>query len=835
MSLPSPQLDDRDFQTLLDEARARIEAQCPEWTDLGPSDPGMALVEVFAHLTELTLFRLNRVPEKVHRRLLDLVGLHLTGATAARAVLRFRRKDPESADVLEIPLGTRVSAGARGPSFVTVVPAQLTNESSVDVVARHAEAAVLRLGEGNGHPGQRFSFEAEDALAWDRELPVVVGVERQEGDAEHTGVNRRRHGELVFDEHYEVRSFGGGLANVPGFVFERSSGQIVFPPDRAGPPRGREVRVWYWVGGGTAGNVGPDTLDTLTPKRPEFQVSNPRAARGGRAKEDLPSALRRAPLALAALDRAVTASDIEGLACAASREVNRALAITLAEQWRHAAPGTVEVVLVPNLPRQTSPGAITREAVMAAQNAHARTVVTEALEARRPLGSQLSVRWARYVTVTVQATVSPTPSASRRALKTALLRRLHGLVQPLQTPEGPAWPFGAPLRAADVWRVLLPEPGVDFVEAVSFEVDPCPRSVTSLAADPAQADTWFAGGRDGLFRTVDGGASWERLRPSPEGGKVSCLERSGARAGTLAMALEPADRSQSELLVSEDAGETWRTRAVLPRINDLAWVDLASGAVLLAATDEGLFRLDPDGLSSKVIVDGRADYVNDGVYAVTTATHARGEIRVAVSTKRRGVYLSTDARLQGFKEIGLDGEQVEALEMMQDGPRIFLYAGLAAVDAARKGEGCKMREVTSERVEADQWDPAPGTAGPGWRGGSVEGFAVLERNGRREVVAATSSAGVLTLANGTWSGKDLGSGLPLNKEDRLFRRIDALAIGHGQVFVAVDGEIYARSLTETDEGPPPFRNISLPRREVVHLPPGALFCSGDHEILWKSE
>jgi hypothetical protein len=49
MALPSPNLDDRTFAQLVEEARQRIIATCPEWSDLSVSDPGMALVEVFAY------------------------------------------------------------------------------------------------------------------------------------------------------------------------------------------------------------------------------------------------------------------------------------------------------------------------------------------------------------------------------------------------------------------------------------------------------------------------------------------------------------------------------------------------------------------------------------------------------------------------------------------------------------------------------------------------------------------------------------------------------------------------------------------------------------------
>ena len=88
--LPSVELDDRGFQDLVNEARLRIAQSCPEWTEHNVSDPGITLIELFAWMTEMVIYRLNRIPDKLHVALMDLVGIALEPATAARAELRFR-------------------------------------------------------------------------------------------------------------------------------------------------------------------------------------------------------------------------------------------------------------------------------------------------------------------------------------------------------------------------------------------------------------------------------------------------------------------------------------------------------------------------------------------------------------------------------------------------------------------------------------------------------------------------------------------------------------------------------------------------------------------------
>jgi Baseplate J-like protein len=61
MPLPLPNLDDRRYKDLVNEGLALIPTHAPEWTNHNPSDPGIALVELFAHLTEILVYRLNRV------------------------------------------------------------------------------------------------------------------------------------------------------------------------------------------------------------------------------------------------------------------------------------------------------------------------------------------------------------------------------------------------------------------------------------------------------------------------------------------------------------------------------------------------------------------------------------------------------------------------------------------------------------------------------------------------------------------------------------------------------------------------------------------------------
>jgi hypothetical protein len=74
MPLKLPNLDDRTYADLMEEARSLIPTYAPEWTNHNPSDPGITLVELFACLTEMLIYRLNRVADENRKKFLKLLN-----------------------------------------------------------------------------------------------------------------------------------------------------------------------------------------------------------------------------------------------------------------------------------------------------------------------------------------------------------------------------------------------------------------------------------------------------------------------------------------------------------------------------------------------------------------------------------------------------------------------------------------------------------------------------------------------------------------------------------------------------------------------------------------
>ncbi|MDA8116372.1 MAG: putative baseplate assembly protein [Actinomycetota bacterium] len=120
MALPSPNLDDRRFQDLVDEAKRMVQRRSGVWTDHNVSDPGVTLIETFAYMTDLLLYRLNRVPDKIYLKFLDLLGVQLFPPNAATSEVTFWLSAPQ-ADIMTIPRGTRTSTQRQSSSSQPIV------------------------------------------------------------------------------------------------------------------------------------------------------------------------------------------------------------------------------------------------------------------------------------------------------------------------------------------------------------------------------------------------------------------------------------------------------------------------------------------------------------------------------------------------------------------------------------------------------------------------------------------------------------------------------------------------------------------------------------------
>jgi len=117
--LPKANLDDREYQDLIEECLLRIPRYCPEWTNHNPSDPGITMIEMFAWLTHQMLLRFNQLPRRNYILFLELLGIRLEPPNPATTEVTFYLVSdlPES---YTIPVGIEV-ATERQPGLDPIV------------------------------------------------------------------------------------------------------------------------------------------------------------------------------------------------------------------------------------------------------------------------------------------------------------------------------------------------------------------------------------------------------------------------------------------------------------------------------------------------------------------------------------------------------------------------------------------------------------------------------------------------------------------------------------------------------------------------------------------
>jgi hypothetical protein len=856
MTIAVPNLDDRRFADLVREAREQIALNAPEWTDLSVHDPGMVLVEAFAHLTEVMLYRLNRLPERAYVEFLNLLGVARHPPAAAWTELCFTRTpggDP--ATPIAIPSGTRVAA-ARGadpqPVVFVVTAGELlpAGQNEVRVPAYHCAAVEGELlGHGTGVPGLVLRSYRAPLVTTAEAFDVLLGVEATTGELP-AGTTAREYGGATFEIWRRVDTFAGALPTDRVYRLNRESGTVIFAPaldlrsgDPAGAPEltalaavpaaGREVRLWYRLGGGPAGNVAANQLTTLRDPVPGVTANNPAPARGGRGLEDLESAMLRGPYEFYSQLRAVTARDFELLATSGSAAVSRARAFTRASTWSFARPGEVEVVLVPPVGPESRPGwRLPAQTLVDHQVPQALAATQRELDSRRALGTTVVTTWARYKSVSVRGRVVVRAEENPDAVRERIHDRLYQVISALPTPASPdGWAFGEPLRASNVYRLLeQSEPGVRYVDDVRFVVQEAPDArVRSVEVDNFQPDTWYAGCADTVFRSTNGGQGWEavghfpgeivrRVVPAPATPRPGVT----ARPGNVVAVTSTADDG-SVIYLSSSLGEAWTKLAEMePAVNDLDWIDRADAGALLMATDAGLYELSllPGSVPLQVLVEP-AD-ADRGFYAVCAFVSERGVPGVAVAAQAQyGVYLSLAAGASNsFANIGLSRVDTRTLAVQYDGPATLLWAGAGEADAKRPGQGAYRTRMFEATVRWEQLNAS-------WAGGTCWDLAFAGGS----AYAATQSAGVLRLdlssgAGPGWQAADVNSGLPLRDRTR-FAAIETVAAASSGTPILAGGASGVHRSTDSLSW---TASANRETQEVVTVPDTWLLCSGDHDI-----
>jgi predicted phage baseplate assembly protein len=157
MPLEAPILDNRTYADIVSQAKTLIPRYTPEWTNFNDSDPGMTLVQLFAWMTEMLIYRVNQVPDLNYIKFLQLLGIELEPARPATANLTFSLARPDLSYAI-VPKGTQVAAaGSSGQTVLFEIDESLVAiGSAIAGIQSYDGLSYTNVTSRNNSAGQWF-------------------------------------------------------------------------------------------------------------------------------------------------------------------------------------------------------------------------------------------------------------------------------------------------------------------------------------------------------------------------------------------------------------------------------------------------------------------------------------------------------------------------------------------------------------------------------------------------------------------------------------------------------------------------------------------------------
>lgn len=303
---------DKDRASLAARLHALISSVFPTWTSDEVADFGEMLLELFSFIGGVLTFyqdgqaRESKLITATQRKniiaLAKQLGYTPRGATAAQAQILVTLP-AVPVDTLTIPAGTRIpTADITTPIYFrllsdAVIPA-LTNPPQVTVTAENSDTQTDTF-TSNGLPDQSFELSRSPFVDQSSVVTAANGSYTLV-DNFLDSVGTDRHYVIVVDQNdVATITFGDGV-----------NGAIPSSP----------IDVQYSYGGGSAGNVDPNTITRLSGSFPSHDsggnllvpsVTNPAKAEGGAPRESNAQIKDNAPAQLRAETRCVAREDFE--------------------------------------------------------------------------------------------------------------------------------------------------------------------------------------------------------------------------------------------------------------------------------------------------------------------------------------------------------------------------------------------------------------------------------------------------------------------------------------------------------------------------------------------
>lgn len=810
-----PLIDGRDFKSLRDEAIEIIKQKCPSWSDLTASDPGIVLLEAFAYLTDVMLYRLNQLPRNVYIEILQLFGVQRIPASTSEVEVEFSITEALE-NSLVIPKHTKVGVeGREDLQFITlndaeIIPGDLKTEVRV-YNCRYIDGEIV--GYGDSKSGNRYQLKHCPVISSSQEpLKIIVGVETEENSSNNTFI---RNG-YTYEIWNEIEDISFTDITKREFMIDYANGEIMFPAlgssDQLNPigipAKGKKICISYYSGGGDSGNVAPYTINKIISHfdyGESLSVINNFASRGGADAEELTDTMLRAPGEINAQNRAITASDYEVLATRING-IHRAKALTQKSIYSYGREGTVTLFISPEQNMDDN-----NQVEYDLKRKHVYNTIME----RSILGTNCDVKWAKTKPVGIKTYLQSLPGFNEDDVRERVHKALNEEINPYC--KG----FGESILLADIYRTIMSCNGVAHINSVGFITDENPdENVVDIKSDCFMDNMWYACQDNDIYTSQNRGDSWEKLL-TVDDHLVYKLTPDSYNPGNFAFISRfDKDSTDSTIYVSSNCGVDIITYKYNFHVTDISWVKFDHKTWLYITSHSGVFRLDLESGETIEVVMG--DSSTSGYYSITSfPPEKETEYIVLLSRLGNGVYVSNcDDNFESFKEIGFRGKDIRSITIEPVDNRAYMWFGQAAI-ADEEGYGCYRVELN--RVISSNLIKQYST---GWIGGSCRGLAI-EGN---TLWAGTHRAGLLSLnlqdIESGWGHSTIHTNLPKRDTERVFVPINEVSSNRlsNTLMVATENGLYRK------DGNRFFRCSDRYKTKYISAPVNYVFTSLKHEI-----
>jgi hypothetical protein len=400
MPIKLPNLDDRTFADLVTDAQALIPVHAPEWTNRNESDPGITLIELFAYLTEMLIYRLNRVTDANRCAFLKLIdGIERTPSTQHPGMV-IRAGSQE-----EVPLNAEVRA-------VILKLRQQDRAVTREDFERLAKAADPRVERSYCVPQRDLASHTPYEQALDHVSVVILPTEAS------------------FEHVYLVG--GKNFADVTHNVSGTGDAEVTPLPTEDSLP------LLY---------IGSNNIFGLL----SFILAE--AGQGYALVFRYFDGKQNDWIQLTATDNAL----VDGTSNLSSSGF---VTFTPPPNWKTTVFNNQNMYwLYISTSQPPRKAATTRRIFL-----DLKEEIKLYLEPRRLLTTRVHVVGPRLLTIGVHLSVNLKPDAKWGEVRQAMTDRLVLFFSPRSTgPDNPGWPFGRYVYVSEIYRLLNDIPGIDFV------------------------------------------------------------------------------------------------------------------------------------------------------------------------------------------------------------------------------------------------------------------------------------------------------------------------------------------------------------------------------------